>query len=149
MQQKSHVTCAVAIFTPDGVLLAHPTGSRHIGGWSFPKGLRDEGETELEAAVREVREETGLVINPRTLTDHGRFPYTREKDYHLFSCFLNEIKFKELICESTFEVAGQQIKEVDRYMITSPEIAIEMLNIKQAEIFSEVFKIDVRPTAGR
>jgi 8-oxo-dGTP pyrophosphatase MutT (NUDIX family) len=28
--------------------------------WSFPKGKLDQGETEAEAAVREVQEETGL-----------------------------------------------------------------------------------------
>jgi 8-oxo-dGTP diphosphatase len=28
--------------------------------WSFPKGKRDEGETDLECALREVAEETGF-----------------------------------------------------------------------------------------
>lgn len=28
--------------------------------WSFPKGKRDEGETDLECALREVTEETGF-----------------------------------------------------------------------------------------
>ncbi len=28
--------------------------------WSFPKGKRDKGETDLECAAREVREETGF-----------------------------------------------------------------------------------------
>lgn len=147
MQQKSQVTCAVAIFTPHGLLLAHPTGSRHVGGWSFPKGLRDPHETEAEAACREVREETGLVIDSSILKDHGRFPYVREKDYHLFSCTLGDIALNELICESTFEAAGQAIKEVDKYMVASPELAVEMLNIRQSEIFASVFNI--RSIAGR
>ncbi len=28
--------------------------------WDFPKGIREEGEEPIEAAVREVREETGI-----------------------------------------------------------------------------------------
>jgi 8-oxo-dGTP pyrophosphatase MutT (NUDIX family) len=32
--------------------------------WSFPKGKLDPGETELEAALREVEEETGLTARP-------------------------------------------------------------------------------------
>jgi 8-oxo-(d)GTP phosphatase len=32
--------------------------------WSFPKGKLDPGETELEAALREVKEETGLTASP-------------------------------------------------------------------------------------
>ena len=37
---------------------------RHIksGYWSFPKGHSEDGETEVETALREVREETGLDI---------------------------------------------------------------------------------------
>lgn len=30
--------------------------------WEFPKGLIDPGESEIEAALREVREETGLEV---------------------------------------------------------------------------------------
>lgn len=47
------------------VLLAHPGGpywaERHAGAWSIPKGGLDRGETPLEAAIREFREETGFV----------------------------------------------------------------------------------------
>jgi len=46
------------------VLLAHPGGpywaERHEGAWTIPKGGVDRGETALEAAIREFREETGF-----------------------------------------------------------------------------------------
>lgn len=48
------------VLDADGrVLLREP--SRHYGGyvWTFPKGGADPGETPEEAALREVREETG------------------------------------------------------------------------------------------
>jgi 8-oxo-dGTP pyrophosphatase MutT (NUDIX family) len=32
----------------------------NAGRWDFPKGNREEGETEMETILREVREETGL-----------------------------------------------------------------------------------------
>jgi predicted NUDIX family NTP pyrophosphohydrolase len=45
------------------VLLVHPGGplwaSRDAGAWTLPKGLVEPGETPEQAAVRELREETG------------------------------------------------------------------------------------------
>jgi 8-oxo-dGTP pyrophosphatase MutT (NUDIX family) len=41
---------------------------KHVnsGHWSFPKGHVEEGETEVETALREIKEETGLdvIIDP-------------------------------------------------------------------------------------
>jgi polyphosphate kinase len=53
--------------SPDGepeVLLVHRA---RYDDWSFPKGKTDPGETDAQAALREVREETGLVctLGPR------------------------------------------------------------------------------------
>lgn len=38
-----------------------------VGWWGITGGRIDPGETPLECAIREVNEETGLVINPETL----------------------------------------------------------------------------------
>ena len=36
---------------------------RHGTHWSFPKGHMEEGENEVQTALREVKEETGLDID--------------------------------------------------------------------------------------
>ena len=43
--------------TPPRVLILHRP---HYDDWSLPKGKLDAGETIIEAALREVKEETGL-----------------------------------------------------------------------------------------
>jgi 8-oxo-dGTP pyrophosphatase MutT (NUDIX family) len=46
--------------TSSGVLEYLVLRHRNGGHWGFPKGRIEPGESELEAAVRETREETGL-----------------------------------------------------------------------------------------
>src|SRR5687768_682632 len=48
------------------VLLVHPGGpfwaKKDLGAWSIPKGEFDEGESPLNAAIRETYEEIGIKI---------------------------------------------------------------------------------------
>ncbi|MBC7422246.1 MAG: NUDIX domain-containing protein [Ferruginibacter sp.] len=48
------------------VLLVHPGGpfwaKKDVGVWSIPKGEFDETESPFDAALREVKEETGLLL---------------------------------------------------------------------------------------
>ncbi len=49
------------------VFLVHPGGplwaKKDLGSWSLPKGLIEPGEDPLDAALREVREETGFAVS--------------------------------------------------------------------------------------
>lgn len=47
------------------------------GIWTLPKGHLEEGETELQAAAREVREETGYWVVTREKIGEIRFNYWR------------------------------------------------------------------------
>ena len=46
--------------------------------WCFPGGGLDEGEEPVDGAVRELAEETGVVLAPDDLTDLGRFELVTE-----------------------------------------------------------------------
>jgi len=61
------------------VLLVHPSGNyNRRAPWGIPKGAPDANETLEETALRETREETGLVI-AGPLVDLGHVDYTRSK----------------------------------------------------------------------
>jgi len=59
-----------AVIVADGrVLLVRRDTSPRAGHWSLPGGAQELGETFAEACVREVREETGLVVEVLGLVD--------------------------------------------------------------------------------
>lgn len=60
---------SVAIFRGQRVLLAERGGGPRKGYWSLPGGKIEPGETAVNAAIREIREETGLEISLTGLLD--------------------------------------------------------------------------------
>jgi 8-oxo-dGTP diphosphatase len=56
------IKSAILIKKEDRFLLVQENGARVRGLWNWPQGKVEEGETTEQAAVREVKEETGLNI---------------------------------------------------------------------------------------
>lgn len=61
------VGVGVIVWRAGRVLLARRGRPPRLGEWSLPGGAQQIGETVAEAAAREVREETGVVIAPAEL----------------------------------------------------------------------------------
>ncbi len=98
------LSCGTVVLTGRReLLLCHVTGQRH---WDLPKGGIHDGESPLEAALRETHEETGLKLDAAAVLDLGRREYTGKKDLHLFAVSLAKIDPRELHCESCFVERG-------------------------------------------
>lgn len=56
---KPYRKCVVAVVTKDFKTFLVGERQRHPGAWQFPQGGIDEGEAPVQAALRELKEETG------------------------------------------------------------------------------------------
>lgn len=57
---KKEKACGCIVIDLDKVLLIQ----QNEGHWGFPKGHVEDGETEIETAIREVKEETNIDVIP-------------------------------------------------------------------------------------
>ena len=109
------LSCGVVIVNDAAeLLLCHVTGHDH---WDLPKGGMAAGETPLEAALRETREETSLLLDADALLELGRFEYRLRKDLHLFALRMPRFDTAALHCDSRFtdEATGCRLPEMDGY----------------------------------
>jgi 8-oxo-dGTP pyrophosphatase MutT (NUDIX family) len=107
------------------LLLCHVTGTH---AWDIPKGVLDPGESPLAAAVRELREETGLVHPPERFVDLGLFDYRPDKRLHLFRLDVGATlaSLDALVCTSFFphHRTGKATPEADAFRwATRDEVA--------------------------
>jgi uncharacterized protein len=80
----------VALEAPSGKVLFVKRSDKATdqpGKWAFPGGHLEEGETERQAAAREVHEETGRYVDPETLYDHLA---TTSEGFSTFRSLVNE-----------------------------------------------------------
>lgn len=111
------VSCGTLVVNPAGLLLlCHVTNTAR---WDIPKGMQDPGEDTLSAAIRELREEAGIVFAAARFEDLGGFAYRRDKRLHLFRVRVDDElgDLAALHCTSFFPhpVTGKPTPETDGF----------------------------------
>jgi len=114
-------SAGIAIIHNGKILMAHATKSAWYGTWMPPKGKLEEGETEEEAACREVEEECGILVNPELLGKRHIIRYTKGSSGKLYK----EVYIFECKVDSLDEVGIPSLikGEIPKYMLQEDEIS--------------------------
>jgi predicted NUDIX family NTP pyrophosphohydrolase len=150
MSERSGVSAGILLYRRRRsgleVLLAHPGGpfwrGRDAGAWTIPKGLVAPGEALLDAARRELREETGLVPDGPFLP-LGSVRQKAGKTVHAWACEGDADPATVRSNTTTIEWprgSGRRITypEVDRCGWFALEVAREKLNPAQSELLGRL-----------
>ncbi len=150
MSERSGVSAGILLYRRRRsgleVLLAHPGGpfwrGRDAGAWTIPKGLVAPGEALLDAARRELREETGLVPDGPFLP-LGSVRQKAGKTVHAWACEGDADPATVTSNTTTIEWprgSGRRITypEVDRCGWFALEVAREKLNPAQSELLGRL-----------
>jgi 8-oxo-dGTP pyrophosphatase MutT (NUDIX family) len=112
------VSHGILILNPAAeLLLCHATGGSY---WDIPKGGAAPGESSVEAALRETREECGLSLEADALVDLGRFAYRPNKDLALHAVLSARVDTSLCRCTSFFQDRwGRMRPEMDGFEWTA------------------------------
>lgn len=113
----------------DGRLLIAIIHRKRYGDWSWPKGKLDEGESLPQAAVREIREETGLKVKlgVHLGTQNYMLQNGAAKEVHYWAAKVSD----KALAESTFKPDD----EVEKIEWKTPEEIDQLLTYEQDKEF--------------
>ena len=124
--------------TENKILIGHPT-NHDPNFWSIPKGKIDEGETPLEAAIRETYEESNVKLF-KDLHDFvyiGKYVYRhKKKDIMLYAHFEQSKGYWDNIsiqCNSNVPEERGGFPEMDGYRWVTTDEARELLHKTQID----------------
>lgn len=110
------LSCGVLVIdSQDRLLMLHVTGQKF---WDIPKGTQEECEEPVRTAIREMEEESGIMVDVSDLSEIGWCEYNRYKDLYLYILPVESIELDRLKCRSTFtDDFNTEQPEIDDYLM--------------------------------
>ena len=135
-----YLSCGVLVTDGTRLLLGHATRSPR---WDIPKGIAEVGEDPALAAVRELREETGLEAGPVELAPLGIYRYLRNKRLALFEWRLATMPDPTTLrCSSQFAIGDALLPEFDRFGVFDRAEAVSRVGRNMARVLASIWEHD-------
>ena len=113
------------------------------GRFDLPKGQVDEGETPIQACIREVKEETNLTVKKSDLKDQGKYEYLKNKDIYLFSHKIDKLPKISSMRNNSFFVdkrSGKELPEITGHKYIPMDSVTKHFHPKIAEIIGKLIE---------
>ena len=126
---RPFLAVSAAIIRDGRVLVARRARGPALGIWTMPGGVVEAGETLIEALVREIAEETAMIVEPVALAGH-REVVVRDDDQRVSRHFV-------IMCFATRWISGepQLNEELAEARWLKPE---ELAGLKTTEGLAEI-----------
>lgn len=118
---KYEKSCGAVIFEGDNVLVLQ----QRKGHWGFPKGHVENNETEVETAIREIKEETNLDV---VIDENYRYVETYSP---------KEGVTKDVVFFVAKKIGGEvkpQEEEVSQIRWVSPKEALDLVSYESSKV---------------
>jgi mutator protein MutT len=135
----------MAIIVGDKILLTHhPKDKEFKGTFSIPKGRQEQGETDIETAIREVKEEVGITIHPNQLKSINKYDYITPNEGRKIVFFVVQFNFIQSIPmirntgTDQLDLKNLQEEEVNYAKFIPIHRAYEFVDPDQKQILDDV-----------
>jgi len=140
------ISCGILAWRKKGndiqFFLVHPGGSswanKDLGCWGMPRGERIEGESAVETALREFKEETGADVCGE-LSYLGRVKQNKYKDVNCFSVEL-DLGDDFILRSNEITVNGETFPEVDKGIYFCYAVAKKKISPAQLVFLDEIMR---------
>jgi 8-oxo-dGTP pyrophosphatase MutT (NUDIX family) len=133
--KQCETSCGTLVVNARGqIILGHVSMTNH---WDIPKGRQELGELPLQAAMRELWEETGLQLSEDFFEEIGNFAYRPGKRLHLYKAYVAAAieDLGGLRCCTCFpcEQGCTPVPAMDDYRWASREELVQLCHQRLAE----------------